>query len=119
MSVADDFFAAIGACDVEAARAVYAPGAVIWHNTDGIEQDVPANLAVLGWMAANFSDRSYCEVRRHEWDTGFVQQHVLRMTKRDGTRVELRACVVATVADGKVTRIDEYLNPAEVARIAG
>jgi ketosteroid isomerase-like protein len=119
VSVADDIFTAIEAGDVEGVRAVYAPDAVIWHNNDGIEQGVDDNLRILGWMASTFAARSYDEVRRHEWDTGFVQQHVLRLTRADGTVVELPACIVGTVADGKITRIDEYLDSAHIARIVG
>lgn len=119
MSVADEIFGAIEAGDVDAVRAVYAPGAVIWHNTDGVEQTVDENLRVLGWMAASFSTRSYEQVRRHEWEGGFVQQHVLRLTAADGRQIELPACIVATVAEGKITRIDEYLDSAHVARLAG
>jgi ketosteroid isomerase-like protein len=119
VSAADDIFGAIEAGDVEAVRAVYAPDAVIWHNFDQVEQNVEDNLRVLGWMAKTFASRSYEEVVRHEWDGGFVQQHVLRLTKQDGTKVELPCCIVAKVADGKITRIDEYLDSAQAARLAG
>ena len=119
MTVADDIFGAIEKGDVEGVRAVYAPGAVIWHNFDQVEQSVDDNLRVLGWMCSTFPTRSYDEVRRHEWDTGFVQQHVLRLTKKDGSVVELPCCIVAEVVDGKITRIDEYLDSAQSARLVG
>ena len=119
MTVADDIFGAIEKGDVEGVRATYAPDATIWHNFDGIDQTVEENLRVLAWMVRTFTARSYDEVRRHEWDTGFVQQHVLRVTKQDGTVVEVPACIVATVADGKITRIEEYLDSAQTARLAG
>ena len=119
MSVADDLFAAIEKGDVDAVRDLYTPGAVIWHNFDQVEQTVDENLRVLGWMASTFSTKQYDEVRRHEWDTGFVQQHVLRLTKQDGTEISLPACIVATVADGRITRIDEYLDSAQTAQLVG
>ena len=119
MSVADDIFGAIERGDVDAVRAVYAPGAVIWHNFDEVEQAVEDNLRVLGWMANAFTERRYEVVFRKEWEDGFVQQHVLHLTKKDGTTVALPACIVATVADGKIARIDEYLDSAQAARLAG
>jgi uncharacterized protein len=119
VSVADDIFNAIEKGDVEGVRAVYAPDAVIWHNFDEVEQAVEDNLRVLGWMAGTFSERRYEVVFRKEWDDGFVQQHVLHLTKRDGTTIALPACIVAKVADGKITRIDEYLDSAQAARLAG
>lgn len=120
MSVADEIFAAIEDGDPDRVRACYAPEAVIWHNVDGIEQSVDDNLRVLSWMIDRFPKRCYEEVHRHEWHFGFVQQHVLRLTKHDGTLVELPACIVAKLgSDGKITRIDEYLDSAHVAALAG
>ena len=119
MSAADDIFGAIEKGDVDGVRAVYAPDAVIWHNFDEVEQNVEDNLRVLGWMAGAFSERRYEVVFRKEWDEGFVQQHVLHLTKKDGTTIALPACIVAKVANGKITRIDEYLDSAQAARLAG
>jgi len=119
MSAADDIFLAIEKGDVEGVRAVYAPDAVIWHNFDEVEQNVEDNLRVLGWMAGAFTSRRYEVVFRREWDDGFVQQHVLHLEKKDGTTVALPACIVARVVDGKITRIDEYLDSAQAARLAG
>jgi len=46
-----------------------------------------------------------------------VQQHVLRCTRADGTRVEVPACLVVTCAGGRITRLEEYLDSAHVARL--
>ncbi len=116
-AVAQRLFEAIEAGDVGAVRALYSPDAMIWHNTDGIEQTAEQNLATLAWVIANLTERRYEDVSRSVTDRGFVQQHVMRWTKADGTRAELPACIVATCADGLITRIDEYLDSAHVARI--
>jgi ketosteroid isomerase-like protein len=118
VSVADDLFAAIEKGDVDGVRAIYAPGAVIWHNTDGVEQTVEENLRTLQWVCDNLAERAYEDVRRTELHGGFVQQHNLRFTK-NGERREVPACIVATVAEGRITRIDEYLDSAHIARITG
>jgi ketosteroid isomerase-like protein len=55
------------------------------------------------------------EIRRSATDDGFVQRHVLVVTNRAGRRVEVPACIVATVHDGRITRIDEYFDSAAVA----
>jgi hypothetical protein len=36
----------------------------------------------------------------------------------DGTDIAMPACIVATVSDGLVTRMNEYLDPAGVAALA-
>jgi len=55
--IAEKFFRAIEAGDVDAIRAIYAPDAVIWHNNDQLEQSVDDNLRVLGWVAKNLKNR--------------------------------------------------------------
>ena len=46
-ALAKRFFDAVEAGDIEAVGAIYAPGAVIWHNTDGLETGREANLETL------------------------------------------------------------------------
>ena len=55
-ALADRFFAAIEAGDVDAVRDLYDPDAEIWHNTDGIVQRLDDNLATLAWMGRNLPD---------------------------------------------------------------
>ncbi|MBA2282293.1 MAG: nuclear transport factor 2 family protein [Acidimicrobiia bacterium] len=120
--IAERLFTSIEKGDVEAVRALYAPDAVVWHNDDGVEQTVEQNLEVLGWVIDNLAARSYDEVRRQATASGFVQQHVLRFTKADGSPQEIPACLVVAcdLEAGTITRIDEYLDSAHVtARILG
>jgi ketosteroid isomerase-like protein len=58
-------------------------------------------------------------VRRHATPTGFAQQHVLRLTFPDGRTADLPAAIFVEVRDGRVTRIDEYLDTASVAAAFG
>lgn len=108
----DRLLAAIEAGDVDAARAAYAPHARIWHNFDGLEQDVDENLRSLAWMVRRFAGRRYVDVRRVPFAGGLVQQHVLELTRADGAVVRMPAMLRLEVADGLVTRVEEYLDPA-------
>jgi len=116
-SLAERLFAAVAAGDVDTVRGLYAPDAVIWHNYDGMEQTVEENLATLAWMARALREFRYTEVRRGLTTDGFVQQHVITATNRAGDAVAVPACLVATVADGRITRIDEYVDSVGVAAI--
>ena len=118
LRVADRLFAAIPKGDLETVRDLYAPDARIWHNHDGIVQDPAANLQVLGWVVRNIRDLRYEEVRRQATPSGFVQQHVLRGTAPNGVALELPACIVCTVVDGRITRLDEYLDSAQLGALA-
>ena len=118
LEVADKLFNAILRADLEGVRAIYAPNAQIWHNHDGVTQDVNQNLAVLGWVVKNIQGLRYEEIRRQATPTGFVQQHVLRGTAPNGKSLELPACIVCVVSGGRITRLDEYLDSAQLAALA-
>lgn len=119
LDVAERLFAAIGHGDIDAVRACYADDIVVWHNNDGVEQTRDQNLRTLAWVIKNVSGRRYEEIRRQPTPTGFVQQHVLRGTAPNGKSLELPACIVCTVAEGKITRLDEYLDSAQAAVLFG
>jgi ketosteroid isomerase-like protein len=114
-ALAQQLFDAIERGDVDTLRDLYHADARIWHNTDGAEQSVEQNLRVLRWLVRNTSLRRYEEVRREMLATGFVQMHVLRLDLASGRTVHIPACLVARVADGRITRIDEYLDSAQLA----
>ncbi len=115
--VAEQLFAAIEAGDIDAVRSLYAPDVAVWHNTDGLTQSLDDNLRVLGWMTKHLPGTRYTEVRRAVTDSGFVQQHVLVATNRAGRNVAVPACIVAEVVDGRITRLDEYLDSAHVTEL--
>jgi ketosteroid isomerase-like protein len=117
MQTAEKLFRAIENGDIDAIRNIYTPETKIWHNNDGIAQSVEQNLAVLKWVVSNIENVKYTEVRRQPTLTGFVQQHVLRGRFKDKD-IALPACIVATVEDGHITRLDEYLDSAQTAVFA-
>ena len=115
--LAERFFAAIEAGDIAAVRAMYAPGAEIWHNTDGLVQDRDDNARTLAWITTNLRDVAYTQIKRSATADGFVQQHVLVATNRAGAPVEVPACIVTVVHDGLIARLDEYIDSAVLPAI--
>jgi ketosteroid isomerase-like protein len=115
LEVAERLFAAIEAGDIDAVRDLYDPDAEIWHNTDRVTQGRDENLATLAWVHRNLSGITYEDIRRSATDDGFVQRHVFTAASRAGRRVEVPACIVASVRDGRITRLDEYLDSAAIA----
>ena len=103
--------------DFDAAEACYHPDVVIWHNHDRQTQTREENLATLRQFVGATTDRRYTDVRRQRIDggangEGVVQQHVLIATLQGGRTIELAACLVCDVADGRITRLDEYFDTA-------
>ena len=118
-ALAKRFFDAVENGDIDAVYAAYAPDAKIWHNTDGAEQNRDENAATLKGFVRHISNRVYGERRLSVFEGGFVHQHELRGTRPDGTAVTLDACIVCTVENGLITRLDEYFDSAQVAKFVG
>jgi uncharacterized protein len=117
LELADRLFAAIEAGDTATVSELYAPDVKVWHNYDQIEQERDANLAVLGWMSRKVAGIRYEEVRRELLPDGFLQQHVLRGTAPDGSALEVPAILRVYCSDGAITRIEEYLDTAQVSSL--
>ena len=116
LAFAEHFVMSIQRGDTDAVRACYAPHAKIWHNTDGLEQTLEENETTLTGFIERIPKRQYANRRVHTFPGGFVQQHTLKGTKKDGKEVALDAVIICKVENGKVTRLDEYFDSAAVAR---
>ncbi len=116
-TLAKNFFDAVEKGDVAALERFYAPNARIWHNTDGIEQSPKDNVETLKGFVQRIPKRKYDERRLQVFPGGFVHQHKLKGVRaKDGQKVELDACIVCLVDDGRITRLDEYFDSAAVAK---
>ena len=111
LALADRLFLAIGHGDAATIGECLADDVVVWTNFDDREALRPKILGLLAWMHSSIADLRYEIVRREVVPDGFVQQHVLRGRGPNGEQIVMPACVVATVADGRVTRMAEYTDP--------
>jgi ketosteroid isomerase-like protein len=114
ITVADQMFAAIERGDVSALAAMWSDDVLVWRLGGGRERDKSRALGVIDWFVANTTSRRYEVLDRQVFDGGFVQQHVLHAATANGKPVSFRACLIVKVADGRITRIDEYLDPADL-----
>jgi len=118
LALAERMFRAIEIGDLDDLRELYDPDIVVWANFDDREQDIDGSMRLLGWLCAKLSDRRYDVKRRDVIPGGFLQEHVLRGTAPDGSEVAMPACIVATVVDGHITRVNEYLDPTGVGALS-
>ena len=117
-SVMNAFGAAFEAGDIATLESLYAPGAVVWHNHDNIETTVAHNLLVLGWIVEHTASRSYQAVRRwFDVDT-VIEQHIVVMTTHNGEEIRSSACLIVQFDGDRISRIEEYIDPAPFARLA-
>jgi ketosteroid isomerase-like protein len=116
LDIAERFFTAIERGDLDAVKAIYAPDARIWHSHDLKEQSVEENLRVLAWMSRNLPNRRYRVHRRVPIPGGFLQQHTLEALTQGGP-FTMPACIVVEVKDGRIARLQEYLDSGRVAEL--
>jgi ketosteroid isomerase-like protein len=115
-SVADRLFSAIEEGDVAAVAAMWSDEVAVWYAGDTRPSEKARAMKVIAWFVAATTDRHYDVLDRRIFDGGFVQQHILHGTARDGTPYSLRVGIIIGVGrDGLITRIDEYLDPADLA----
>ncbi len=115
ISFSTRFLTALERGHPEEVRSFYTSDALIWHNFDDVAQTVDENLKLLGWMSRKLPQRHYRIVRREILSDGWFQQHVLEASLPDGSPFRMLACCVVTVRDGLISRLDEYLDPAQAA----
>jgi ketosteroid isomerase-like protein len=114
-ALADRFVAALEANDTDTLGELYAPDVTVWHNFDQAEQTREQNLATLAWVSRKMPDRHYDEIRRVVTPDGYIQQHVLRGTAPDGTKMEVHAILRIYLDGDRITRVEEYLDTAQTA----
>ena len=114
-ALADRFFAAIEAGDLDTVRDCYTEDAEIWINAAGRTADRDANLKLLAHFTNKLADRSYRILERRFFDGGFVQRHVLGGRTGAGETIEAQVCLVIHTRDGRIAKLFEYMDPAEVA----
>jgi uncharacterized protein len=115
LAIAEQLFAAIEAGDVDAVAALYVDDVAVWHNFDDVAQTKEQNLATVAWMTRRVSGLRYEVQSRIEVPGGVIQQHILHGTAPGGEALEIPACMRLYIDGGRITRIEEYLDPAQAA----
>ncbi len=116
VDVADQLFGAIAASDIATVKQLFDDDVLVWHSGDTRDSAKDRASRIIDWFINATTDRRYEITDRQFFDGGFVQQHVLHANGRNGGSIQMRVCIVIKVgADGLITRIDEYFDPAEMA----
>jgi ketosteroid isomerase-like protein len=107
----DRFFKALERGDVGGVLNCYTENAQIWHNFDDLVMTPQQNTEQLQVFFENFATREYLGVRRAVLPDGrLLQQHVLRMVRRDGKSIDWPGCIILKFAGQKIARIEEYVD---------
>jgi hypothetical protein len=107
--LADRLFAAIERSDETTLRHLFDDDIAVWRVGARRDNDKERALKVLRWFIDVVLDRQL-------FPDGFVEQHILHATGRNGGSIALRVCIVIKLGiNGLISRIDEYFDPAELA----
>lgn len=118
--VADRLFAAIENGDAATVEALWDDDVLVWKSAEPTDQAKSRALRVISWFMGTTTERRYEILDRRYFDGGFVQQHVLHATGRNGGSISMRVCLVIKLGgSGLINKIDEYFDPAELKALLG
>lgn len=115
VDIAARFFDAVVRGDRQAMDELLAPDATLWQNFSGRKHRREQALALFAGLAQVAASARLDDVRRAGTATGFVEQHTLVVTTRAGTQMAGPGCFIATVRDGRITQMEEYIDSAHLA----
>jgi len=114
--LADRLFEAIENSNIAMVERLFGPDIAVWKSGDQQPSGHDRSVRIIAWFVNATVDRRYEILDRQFFDRGFVQQHVLHANGRTGASIAMRVCIVIKLgADGLISRIDEYFDPAEIA----
>ena len=98
---------------------IYAKDCIIWHNVFGRDTSAADNVAGAAAGYARQRRRLYNDRKIDTFEGGFVVRYTLHGVQHSGHTGALWICIVALCKDGKITRIDEYLDSGKFAAWRG
>lgn len=115
LDIANRFFNALLAGDATELDSLFAKDATFWQNFSGRDQQRDNFLPGFSKLAGIITDLRLDNVRRTGTASGFVEQHTLCGVTASGAELAAHGCFIAQVNDGKIARIEEYLDGAQLA----
>ncbi|MBV9720493.1 MAG: DUF4440 domain-containing protein [Mycobacterium sp.] len=120
VDLADQLFAAVERSDEATLNRLFSDDIAVWRVGASRDNDKERALKVLHWFIDVTAQRRYEILDRQLFADGFVQQHILHATGRNGGSLAMRACIVIKLAASSsnqalISRIDEYFDPADLA----
>ena len=120
VDVADRLFEAIEQSDIAMVEQLWNDDVVVWKPVNTATATGSGRCGSSPGSSTPTTDRRYEILDRQLFDGGFVQQHILHANGRNGGSIAMRVCIVIKLgANGLISRIDEYFDPAEMAPLLG
>ena len=98
--------------DEAGARSCLHTDAGVWHNFDDVTQSVDENMELLQRLFLKAESLRYEVHRLEEIEGGYLQHHTLHVRGGRDAVYTLSAAVIVSVQDGKIARIQEWIDPS-------
>ncbi len=98
---------------------LYSDEMTAWRNSDGRTLVKKQALKVVRILTGSLQDLRYENIKVTPTVSGFVQQHTMKCTAPNGEPVEAHVCMIATIEDGKIQHVSEYMDTAQMAPLMG
>ena len=103
---------------------VYADEIISWHNYDEKEIKLTREMLAAGAKMEHgalgnvLSGFGYEDRKAYAADDTVIVTHVLVGTLADGTKVRIPACQVCALTEGRISRMDVYMDSAQTQALA-
>lgn len=114
--VVNSYFRAVEEGDVAAVLSLCHPAVEIWHSFNDQVSSIDQITAQLG-AALGLGRLSYVVQEQIVANDRVLRRHRARFDTPTGKQVEFPIAVFTTVKNGLITRIDEYVDSAALARV--
>jgi ketosteroid isomerase-like protein len=112
--VIERFLKAIETCNEAALHEVYRNDIVIWHSFTNATMAKDASIAMLAGLWRDGVRIRYLYDDQLVVGNRGVRRHRVEATTRGGRRIVLHVAMFATVEDGQISRLDEYVDSKDV-----
>jgi len=116
-STARALFDSFQAADIETARRLCHEDFAGTQN-GGRAMNRDGLLGFLGAVKAKVPNFRYEDIECAATAEGFVEEHTIKGTLPDGEELNVRLCVVASIRDGQVHTVREYVDTARAIGLA-
>jgi len=114
-AVIQRFLQAIETGNEAALRELYRNDALIWHNNSNDTMSKDANIAMLMGLWRDGVRLRYVFDEQLVAGNRGVRRHRVEATTRGGQRFVFHVAMFATIEDGQIVRLDEYIDSKDLA----
>jgi hypothetical protein len=116
--ICNRFLDAIEARRMDVIEEIMSPDLQFWANFTNQTKGRDEMLKAISDGYAIHRRRTYDDRRINSFPGGFVSQHSCNITRHDGSKSSYWAGLVAEVRDGRIVRVDEYMDSGKFPKPA-